>query len=109
MKNKIIIPLIGALLALSGCKGDTCWMLQREPTTDAERAAVAAHVEKLLAATPQSLAGDDQDWDDAIHAAHRQARESLCRPTLWQFENDGIRWVPTGRWRYVDEPERAAQ
>lgn len=97
--KQAIIGLLASVI-MCGCGVyEPQWVLRHEPTTDAERKAVAEHVERILAATPKTLSGNDQDWDDAIRAAHANAKETLCRPTLWE-------WVPrefTGRWKYVEE------
>ena len=96
-----------ALIAAAGCgEPQSRWYERHEPTTDAEREAVARHVEAMLSATPKVLSGHDQDWDDAIVAAHREAKETLCRPTLWErrynsrFDDVG---EMTGRWRYAKD------
>ena len=89
----LILPIA---LLLCGCEPD--WILRNEPTTDAERKAVVEHVERIIGATPKTLSGHDQDWDDAIAEAHRQARKSLCRPTMWEYSQHY-----TGRWKYTTE------
>lgn len=100
-----ILLLLSAIL-LVGCERTT-WCERREPTTDAERKAVAEHAERILAATPKTLSGHDQDWDDAIAQAHRSAAYYLCRPTLWEWHEGGF-FKPgcefTGRWKYIDQP-----
>ena len=105
MKTNSILFLLVAIL-LAGCAPTYEWRLKNEPTTDAERRACAEHVEKVLAATPHSLAGHDQDWDDAIRAAENEARQTLCRPTLWEWKEYNVfsphaEW--TGRWKYFDQ------
>jgi hypothetical protein len=96
--------LVLSVLFLTGCADHApCWVVRRGvPTTEAERKAITEHVEKILAATPRALSGHDQDWDDAIKEAHKQARETLCRVTMWEIVYDGV-WRDTGRWRYADE------
>jgi hypothetical protein len=39
---------------------------------------VAQHVENIMQATPSSLSGHDQDWDDAIYRAHSEAKDLFC-------------------------------
>lgn len=75
------------------------WSIYRVPTTDKERTAVAEMVQRIMSATPRTLSGHDQDWDDAIKAATKSATETLCRPTMWESRG-GVR---TGRWKYVEE------
>lgn len=82
---------------LTGC--EPRWIERYEPTTQAERVAVLAHAEKILAATPHTLSGHDQDWDDAITEAHRQARRVVCVPTYWEI----VETNATGRYRYAQE------
>lgn len=97
---------LAAATLLCGCgRPEPIWTERRVPTTDAERQAVAEHVERILASTPKSLGGHDQDWDDAIAEAHRQARASLCRPTLWEWQGDSFLGGGeyTGRWKYAEE------
>lgn len=79
------------------------WVMRYEPTTPDERRAVADHVAKILAATPRTLSGHDQDWDDAIKEATKSAKETLCRPTMWECRKYG---APTGKWHYVGEPQK---
>ena len=101
---KMLILIISSTL-LVGC-GHREWILRHEPTTDAERKAITEHVEKILSATPKTLSGHDQDWDDAILAAHREAENTLCRPTMWEYINGGM-FGPfsgfTGRWKYTEQ------
>ena len=105
MKTRTLLLLCVAMLLCAGCT-DTSWYERHEPMTDAERQAVAEHAKQILEATPRSLAGDDQDWDDAIQMAHVEAKRTLCRKTYWewksQFPDAG---AFTGRWRYADEAE----
>ena len=79
------------------------WRERTIPTTDAERAAVAKNVEAVLAATPRTLSGHDQDYDDAIKMAYTMSEQALCRPTMWEWDSDHWEW--TGKWRYSDEPQ----
>jgi hypothetical protein len=95
LSNALALCILAAVCV--GCGAS--WTERREPTTDAERKAVAEHVQKILAVTPSTLGGHDQDWDDAIAEAHRQARATLCRPTLWEWDGNNY----TGRWKYSTE------
>lgn len=101
---KTIILLLAAL-ALSGC-AKTIWIERREPTTEAERKAVAEQAALLLASTPRHISGDDQDWDDAIAEAYRQARQTSVRITFWEYQRYAFPDAGghyTGRWRYAEE------
>lgn len=103
MKTKTLTLVIFAasLLLFAGCDDDKRWYAVRYvPTTEAERKAVAEQVAKIMSATPRSLSGNDQDWDDAIKAATHSAMTSLCRPTLWEYAKYGRE---TGNWRYLSE------
>lgn len=99
----LALALCSALL-FSGCEHpkteEKYWALRTVPTTDQERKSVSEQVAKIMEATPRSLAGDDQDWDDAIRAATASAQETLCQPTMWEHRGYGI-W--TGKWHYADE------
>jgi hypothetical protein len=100
MKSLYIVPL---LLLLWGCGAyDPIWSLRHVPTTDIERERVAEEAQRILSATPQSLAGHDQDWDDAIEAAQNAATKTWCRATLWEYASTFGTWRETGRWRYAD-------
>ena len=105
--------LLMLALLFTGCAPRYGWQERIQPTTDAERKAVAEHAERILAATPRELSGHDQDWDDAIAMAHDQARKILCRPTYWEWKETrfGGAFEFTGRWRYAEQaqPEGRAQ
>lgn len=102
MKKLASLAFSAALLLQAGC-ARTEWVERHVPTDDAQRAAIATHVEKILGATPQSLAGHDQDWDDAIAEAHRRATDLYCPSTYWEWDRTSATW--TGRWRYADNKE----
>ena len=92
----------------SGCAPTPRWIESYEPTTDAERKAVAETVEKIISATPKTLSGDDQDWDDAISEATRSDKTIHCRKVMLEFNQPEFfgNWSKggyTGRWKYADE------
>jgi hypothetical protein len=102
MNRRSLFSKLAALFVifLAGCEDDKMyWSERHEPTTDVERQAVAEQVQKIMAATPRTLSGSDQDWDDAIDAATRSAKATCCRTTLWEHVGFG-NW--TGKWRYAD-------
>lgn len=108
----LLSGLLVLALILTGCEPRYGWQERFQPTTDAERRAVAEHAERILAATPRELSGHDQDWDDAIAMAHSQACRAICRPTFWEWKDTpGGSWQFTGRWRYAEQvqPEGRAQ
>lgn len=89
-------------LTLCSCSdenGRKYWHLRYEPTTPEEQKAVAEQVKAIMAGTPMTLSGDDQNWQEAIEAATKSAKESLCKPTLWESYSFG-RW--TGKWKHLD-------
>lgn len=97
--------LLAVVLLFSGCAKKVRWIERREPVTDEQRRAIADHAARIIASTPHTLAGHDQDWDDAIKEAHRQATYIFCPLTLWEYEYsaapgsiDGF----TGRWKYAE-------
>jgi hypothetical protein len=98
-----IVGLCCALLLTSCDEPKTYWSIRYEPTTDAERQAVAEQVRQIMAATPSTLSGFEQDWDKAIEAATKSAKETLCRPTLWEHPGFG-NW--TGRWKHLEDPSK---
>ena len=102
------------LVALVGCvKPITQWghpTRYDAPLSLEQQRLIADHVQKILAATPRSLAGDDQDWDDAIEQAHREARSLYSPLVQFEYHRDGGfflttgSFTQTGRWRYVAQP-----
>jgi hypothetical protein len=109
MKPPILVASLALALAivlpaLSGCCKPV-WVERRIPTTDAERKAVAEQVEHILAATPRTLSGHDQDWDDAIRAAQSSAEDTHVRLTYWERVPYGWppNWEYSGRWRYAEK------
>lgn len=98
VKLSALALVAGSAFILTGCGPQIWWQERHTPTTDAERKAVAEQEEKILAATPTTLAGHDQDWDDAIKAAHDAACKTQCRVTLWEMAD----YNATGKWRYAD-------
>lgn len=99
-----------ALIVLAAVMGVGCfqsspiWQMRNVPTTEVEREKVSQETEKILAATPKSLAGHDQDWDDAIAEANRVACETWCKPTLWErapIGSSGL-WDYTGNWKKTE-------
>lgn len=103
---KLLATLCAGLM-LCGCGSRTVWIERYEPTTDAERQAIAQHVECILTPPPTTLSGHDQDWELAIAQAHAEARHSLCRSTYWEWQVDsfldGGNGRFTGKWRYAEE------
>ncbi len=100
-KFRVLSLAIGSAFLLTACGPEkTYWVVRTEPTTEAEHRAVAEQVAKIMAAAPRTLSGNDQDWDDAIKAATVSAKETICRPTIWEHHGYGV-W--TGQWRYVSE------
>lgn len=78
---------IALLLALTSCRD---WRVQYEPANDAERSAAAEHVQKVMQYFPKSAGGDDQDYDDALRAAHREAAHLFCTPILCERDFSGM-------------------
>lgn len=101
--------LLISFLLLAGCGRPARWEERIIPVTDQDRSNVAAEVKQILSATPQSLAGHDQDWDDAIEAAYRVSVHIWCRPTKWEVAPASTSWHSrydyTGRWKYIDSKE----
>lgn len=103
--KKLSLILVSCVL-LTGCGRRVVWNERYEPVSNEDRKQILDHAEKILAATPRSLAGDDQDWDDAIKEAHRQAKAIVCKPTFWEYDYPiGAYEVGryTGRWKYADQ------
>jgi hypothetical protein len=86
-----------AVCLLWGIAYAQTWRIHHEPLTAEERAAVAAMTERILSATPRQLAGHDQDWDDAVRAAHRAACETHCAPRLFEYRGQRR----TGHWKAI--------
>ena len=79
--------------------GRKYWHVRYEPTTPEEQKAVAEQVKAIMVGTPTTLSGDTQNWQEAIEAATKSAKETLCKPTLWESYAFG-RW--TGKWKHLD-------
>lgn len=85
-----ITLLFMATMLLASCGGSsTYWRDECIITTDAQRAAIKEHTERILNHTPASLAGHDQDWDDAIAAAHQQATMLYCTRFSVEYDCSG--------------------
>ena len=101
------VSLIGFCLLLVGCS-NAVWKERSVPTTDAERQAIAQHVERVLD-TPYVMSGDDQDWEDVVDSTYREATILFVRKTYWEWYSAGMFDYKatgyTGRWRYADETE----
>lgn len=106
MKTSVITLLLAAVLLFAGCSNKIRWIEERELVNDSARQAAAQHAEKILGATPTTLSGHDQDWDDAIAEAEKQARNLFARRMLreWEVRWDGFPVRPTGRVQYLDAP-----
>jgi hypothetical protein len=85
-------------LLISGCSPD--WIPQRKAETTEERKCVAEHEAKILNNVPKTLAGHDQDWDDAIVEAHKIAIDTCCQTRQYEFSR-GFDGAYTGRMRDV--------
>ena len=84
-------------LAFAGCGPErTWWVVDYVPMTEAERKAVADEQSRILSGTPHVLSGHDQDWDDAIKAAHEAAIHSCCEPRLFEVREYSVK---TGNWK----------
>ena len=84
-------------MAGCGSENDKRWVVRREPETATEREAVERMVVDLMSHFPSSVAGDDQDYDDAITEAGILARESCCKRRRYEQEQVGPNWTLTGR------------
>lgn len=98
---KRLIFIFALLLSMIGCSPDIQWVLEYHPVTQAERDAVARHVEAAIVATKNDMliSGSDQDWDDYAAVVYRNALATNCIPRM--FEYRGVE--RTGRWKYVEE------
>lgn len=104
--SKTTLLAVLALYSLTSCddtSGKTYWHVRYEPTTPEEQRAVDEQVKAIMAKTPSTLSGDTQDWQRAIEAATKSAKESLCKPTVWESYAFG-RW--TGKWKRMEEPTK---
>ncbi len=97
MKKLLCVIGIAICVPLLGC--GTTWVTDRKIETPEERKCVAEHELKLLGKVPSTLSGHDQDWDDAIEAAHAAAINTCCATRAYEFKrgSDGY----TGRYREI--------
>lgn len=116
MKTKQILILSLAPIGAGCVKTETYWGAPSSwdaPLTTQQKQQVADHAAKILAATPRSLAGDDQDWDDAIQQAHREAKAIYSPLVQFEYHREGGFFLTasfaekTGRWRYVESAQPA--
>lgn len=78
-------------------------MEEYTPVTSEEKAAVAIMTERIMVATPHTLAGHDQYWDDAIAAANLAAKRSCCAERIYEYEGPfGGPFHKTGRFREMN-------
>ena len=84
MKYSIIL----LALLLSGCSDYES--MSYLPVTPEEQKCVQETQIKIISSTPKSLAGHDQDWDDAIKAANDVANKSCCKPRMWLKDFNGF-------------------
>lgn len=100
-----LLPVTLVSLALIACdeSSSTYWQERHTPTTDTERQMIKEHVERICASWPKQFGDDDPDLEDVVESAHKEARESFCRPTIWEIRRDTMQ--ATGKWHYSDAPE----
>lgn len=89
--------ILVSVVLLSGC--GTHWQEQSKPITPQERDCVQITTKAYLGQNPSTLAGHDQDWDDAISAAHFAAVKSCCKPRLYEIDSYSQRW--TGKYKEI--------
>ncbi len=74
------------MLLINGCT-ESHWSPHRKIETKEERACVMKEERTLLRNVPRTLSGHDQDWDDAIKAAHEAAIDTCCATRLYEWES----------------------
>lgn len=104
MRRTSLMVLISIIVLITvGC-GSTQWIPHQRPETPEERIAVAKHESLILSKIPQELSGHDQDWDDAIAAAHRIAVKTWCKTRLYEFQH-GFSGRYTGRFKELEHAQ----
>jgi hypothetical protein len=96
--SKVALWLV--IASLAGCAKpiETEWLMRSECMEQRHRDKAAEIAKTFLAATPSTVSGDDQDWEDSINAAAARAQELACPTVLMEYRN-GF----TGRWKYVNQ------
>jgi len=97
MTAKVPALILLCALALCGCEDKLEWLVEQRPETSAERDACAKLEVELMAKFPQSVAGHDQDYDDAIIEARNAAVLTVCRRRRYEAYWTGSRWRYTGK------------
>ena len=94
------ITLLFICLFFFGCADE--WVPQKKVETPEERKCVISHETEILSHCPKSLNGHDQDWDDAIEAAHKIAIDACCQTRTYEFKK-GFDGGYTGRMRDISK------
>ena len=87
---KILLSCV-LVMAMCGCSSESSWHADRKVETSVERACVLQQERELLGNPPRNMSGHDQDWDDAIKAAHTSALDTCCKTRL--YERRDQRWT----------------
>jgi len=94
------------------CSGETEYWWQMDTSYDVmtpdEQINVLHAQNDILKATPSTLSGHDQDWDDAIMAAHLVACETMVRRKELEFKRKkgfAEPYEKSGRWRFFGDRE----
>ena len=89
MKRRTVL-FVGSMALLSflfiGCNSSN-WHPQRKVETESERKCVMQEERALLRNVPRTLSGHDQDWDDAIKAAHEAAIQTCCATRIYEYRH----------------------
>ncbi len=100
--NKLF--LVAIMLSITGCSSEVFWYTQKRCVTQEQVDKASSLVKDFLISAPNTLSGDDPDYDDTIIAAKNTAIEIACPTVLVEYTNS-LRGYPreTGNWKYPTE------
>ncbi len=102
--NKLF--LVAIVLSVTGCSSEVYWDTRKRCVTQEQVDKASSLAKDFLSSTPNTLSGDDQDYDDAVIAAKNTAIEIACPTVLVEYTKTHMGYPrETGKWKYTTEVE----